>query len=293
MEEQVLKCVILAVAGLCFGSFAGASVWRLRLKQLIDDKKNHLKIDQTEYKKLQKLGDKSIVNDRSVCLNCSYQLRWFDMIPLVSWISLGGKCRKCRQPIGLTELLIEVFMMIFFVGSFLLWPTAISGLVSISEFILWLIMGVLLGILFIYDLKWMLMPDKIAISAIAVGLVNSLIVIISSNNKLETILSIVGSLLILCGLYLSLYIVSKGKWIGFGDVKLGLALALMLADWRLAFLALFVANLIGCFVTLPGLIIGKLNKTSHIPFGPFLIIGFVLTALFGQIILNSFFYNLV
>ena len=91
----------LTLVGLCLGSFAGASVWRLRARQLLNDNANG-DIDKTEkkeLKRLNKLVKKSVFNDRSQCLNCQYQLRWFDMLPLISWLSLKGRCRKCRKPI--------------------------------------------------------------------------------------------------------------------------------------------------------------------------------------------------
>jgi leader peptidase (prepilin peptidase)/N-methyltransferase len=75
-------------------------------------------------------------------------------------------------------------------------------------------------------------------------------------------------------------------WIGFGDVKLCLGLALLLADWRLAFIALFAANLIGSLAVLPGLMMKKLKGNSHVPFGPLLIAGFLVAGLFGIHILD-------
>jgi prepilin signal peptidase PulO-like enzyme (type II secretory pathway) len=87
--------------------------------------------------------------------------------------------------------------------------------------------------------------------------------------------------MILSGVYLVLYWISKGKWIGFGDIKLGLGLALLLADFRLAFIALFAANLIGCLAVLPPMIAGKLKRDSHVPFGPLLIAGAIVAQLAG------------
>ena len=75
----------------------------------------------------------------------------------------------------------------------------------------------------------------------------SAIAIITATEPLWAIASTLGAVLILSGVYLVLYFISKGRWIGFGDIKLGLGLALLLADWQLAFVAIFAANLIGCF----------------------------------------------
>ena len=87
-------------------------------------------------------------------------------------------------------------------------------------------------------------------------------------------------------MYALLFIVSRGRWVGFGDVKLGAALGLILVDWRLSALALFLANLIGCLIVIPLLAAKKVTRTSHIPFGPMLIVGAVLAWLVGWQILD-------
>ena len=92
---------------------------------------------------------------------------------------------------------------------------------------------------------------------------------------------------LLAGLYGGLYAISRGAWIGFGDVKLCVGLALLLGDWRLAFMTLFFSNMLGCIIVLPGLVRGQLNTRSQVPFGPLLIIGCVISLLFGGHILRA------
>jgi leader peptidase (prepilin peptidase)/N-methyltransferase len=82
-------------------------------------------------------------------------------------------------------------------------------------------------------------------------------------------------------LYYAIYIASRQQWVGFGDVKLGLALALLLADWRLAVLALFLANAIGSLLLLPLIFLGKIKRQTHVPFGPLLVAGWAIAGLFG------------
>ena len=283
----------LVLVGLCLGSFAGASVWRLRAYQLLHDKKNGEHVDAGEYKDLEKLTKVSVTNDHSKCLHCSYVLRWYDMVPLVSWLILRGKCRKCHKPIGYLEPIIELGVATFFVLSFMFWPYSLIGLIGIARFILWLAAGVALAILFAYDTKWSLLPDKINFTVIGIGLANASILLLGSQNKIGTLLNIVGSVLILSGIYFALYLISKGKWIGFGDIKLGLGLALLLADWKLAFIALFAANLVGCLIVIPAMVAKKLKRDSHVPFGPLLIVGFVIAGLLGNYLVNLYFINLV
>ena len=85
----------LGLLGLCFGSFAGATVWRLRARQLVADRASGEDVDSKELKKLLPLTKVSFAKDRSKCLHCGYELRWYDLIPLVSWVSLKGRCRQC------------------------------------------------------------------------------------------------------------------------------------------------------------------------------------------------------
>jgi len=288
LMEQFTIYLALILVGLCLGSFAGALTWRLRAKQLEQDKADNEPIDQNEYKQLKKLMKVSIANDRSQCLHCTYALKWYDLIPLFSWLSLGGRCRKCRKPIGYLEPLIELGVAIFFVSSYFFWPYSLTSFLEIARLILWLIAGVGLATLFAYDAKWFLLPNKLNFSIIGIGAISATLVVAGSYDKISALFEIAGSIMILSGMYLFLYLLSRGKWIGFGDVKLGLGLALLLADWKLAFVALFAANLIGCLVILPAMIMGRLKRNSHVPFGPLLIAGFVIAGLFGSYIINLY-----
>jgi leader peptidase (prepilin peptidase)/N-methyltransferase len=267
------------------GSFAAATVWRIRARQLFSDKEYGEKVNQKEYDRLKKLN-KSLLHDRSICLSCGYELKWYDLIPLISWISLGGRCRKCKKTIGYFEPLMEISVAAFFVLSYAFWPYLINNNLDVLRLILWLVAGVPLAILFAYDLKWSLLDPTVNKILIVIGFISSVSVIISSTNPLGSIYSILGAVLILSGLYFVFYIVSRGRWVGDGDPVLALGLALLLADWKLAFIALFAANLIGSLAVMPGLIMKKLKGDSHVPFGPLLIAGFVVAGLFGNLIVN-------
>jgi rod shape determining protein RodA len=129
-----------------------------------------------------------------------------------------------------------------------------------------------MAILFAYDAKWYLLPDSVvgALAAIGLGIVG--VSAAETGDIGGTLLAAGGSVGVLGGLYALLFIVSRGRWVGFGDVKLGAALGLILVDWRLSALALFLANLIGCLIVIPLLAAKKVTRTSHIPFGPMLIV---------------------
>ena len=285
---EFIVYLALVLFGATLGSFAGATVWRLRAGQLDADKKNKEPYDHKEYTRLKKLLGKGAMQDRSQCLDCQYQLKWYDLIPIVSWLSLKGRCRNCRKPIGKFELCMELGVAAFFVLSYVLWPVSIVTAPEILHFILWLIAGVIMAIMFAYDLKWYLLPN---ITSYALAFVGVLIVAIQayvSQDVLGTIISAAIAVAILSGLYAALYVISKGRWVGFGDVKLGVGLALLLVDWQLALLALVLANFVGCLVVIPGMLSKKLKRNSQVPFGPFLIAGTVLAWLFGWQIIDAY-----
>lgn len=288
MEQIIIICG-LGLLGLALGSFAGASVWRLRSRQLIEDKNAGEKVDKKEYKMLEPLASATVTNDRSRCLHCGHQLKWYDLIPLVSWFSTGGKCRYCGKRIGWFEPLMEIGMAIFFVGSYIFWPDLLLTLPQIIYFVLWLIAGVGLIILFAYDLRWFILPNRVIFPLIFIAGLAAIASVIGSIDRLSTIFDILAAVLVLSGLYLILWLVSKGQWIGFGDVKLGLVLALLLSDWKLAFIALFAANLIGCIIVIPALVTKKITRKTRVPFGPLLIAGTIVAAWWGPAILAWYF----
>lgn len=283
--NEVIVYVALILFGVCFGSFAGATVWRMRARQLVADKAAKEDYDRKEYKRLKKLINKPS-KDRSQCLHCSYTLKWYDLIPVVSWLSLKGKCRNCHVPIGKFEFVIELGVAAFFVVSYALWPGGVESALDITHFVLWLIAGVIMAILFAYDAKWYLLPNKLTIALAVVGLAVVGVTALQTQDIVGTVVSAIGSVLVLSGLYAVLYYVSKGRWVGFGDVKLGIGLGLLLVDWQLALIAVFIANLLGCLVVIPLLLTKKIERNAHIPFGPFLILGTILAWFVGWGVLN-------
>lgn len=295
--EIAIYYIALVLVGLCLGSFAGATVWRLRARELDaikNDKKDTEKegYNHKEYTRLKKLLGKGPLSDRSQCLHCGYELKWYDLIPVVSWLSLKGKCRKCQHPIGKFELFMELGVAAFFVLSFMFWPGGIHDGLQLAHFILWLIAGVIMAVLFAYDTKWFMLPDSFSIALAVVGLGIVGVSAAESQDITGTLLTAFGAVAVLSGLYAVLYAVSQGRWIGFGDVKLGVGLALILVDWQLAAMALFLANFIGCLIVIPLLVSKKLKRDSHVPFGPMLIAGTILAWFIGWPILDAYLFTI-
>lgn len=284
--------VFIGLAGTAFGSFAGAQVWRLRARQLEEDKKNGEKVSRTEYSRLKPLLKKSIKEDRSRCLSCGHELAWYDLLPIVSWVTLRGRCRYCKKQIGWTEFLLETCLGLIFVCSIIFWPGDISQPIEWAKIFLWLSALVVLAINFVYDMRWSLLVSWLNWALIGLGVIFATLTIISSGDITAGILSTAGSVLVLGGLYGLLWLISRGKWVGEGDIYLGTGIGLFLGDWKLALIALFLANLVGTLIVLPSLMTNRLERGSHIPFGPLLIIGGLLAWFFGPTILD-WYQNLV
>jgi prepilin signal peptidase PulO-like enzyme (type II secretory pathway) len=287
---MILAYIAAGLFGLVFGSFAGATVWRLRARQLIQDKATGEEYDKKELKRLLPLTTSTLTTDRSRCLHCNNELAWYDLLPLASWLSTRGKCRYCHKSIGWFEPVIEIGTATLFV-SFLYFWLNVQGIASIADMgllLIWLTILVMMVIMFAYDAKWFLLPDVIMLPVIGLSAVIALVRIMSAPDVLTEILMTVGSVAILGGLYLLLWLVSRGGWVGFGDVKLGLALGLLLGSWQLAFLALFLANFFGLLVVLPGLVTRKIGRGSHIPFGPMLMLGFIVSLFAGTAIIQGY-----
>lgn len=282
----MLMVVGLALFGAALGSFAAATVWRIRAAQLKADKDAGIDYSKKEYKHLKTLLGKKPAQDRSQCLYCHKKLAWYELIPIVSWVTQRGKCRGCGAFIGWFEVIAEVGLALFFVLSYFLWPTALINPLDITHFVLWLAAGVVMTILFAYDAKWFLLPDLVLIILIVLGAAVTGVVAVGSSNPMAIIVSALTSVAILGGLYGALYLASRGRWVGLGDAILGIGLGLLLVKWELAFIALFMANLIGCLIVIPLMATGKLKRNTHIPFGPLLIAGAIVSWFFGSFIID-------
>lgn len=286
MEYAIYSMLILT--GLAMGSFAGAQVWRLRAHQITQDAEYDETITKKEKKQLSVLNNKKTTEDRSLCLSCHHELRWYDLFPLFSWLSTKGKCRYCDKSIGFFEPIMELLTMTLFVVSYAVWPFGFDGWLNIVAFVLWLLATVLMMILLAYDAKWFLLPDSINFSLAAVGLLFAVSIIVAHGFEYSKFISLIGSVAVLSGVYAVLYYVSGGRWIGFGDVKLGIGLGLLLQSWEYALLALFLANLLGTIVILPLMASKKVDRKTHIPFGPFLIFATYIAVLFGGTIIQGY-----
>lgn len=257
----IFYLLFIFVLGAVMGSFVGAMTWRM---------KTH----------------KDWVRGRSECEHCHHQLAVVDLIPILSYVTLGGKCRYCRKPIGRTAILLELGGGAVFLISALLFPSAmLSTWTNPLEvlnttnswlalaFGLWLVAVVIMLALFVYDARWRLLPNKLVFPLIIVSFVLSAVIWVGVNGVGFTtwLINLGLGMLPITGVYGLLYLASNGRWIGLGDVKLGVAIG-CLVPWWAGIVVLFLSNLISTLVSVPGLIKHKIKGSTEIPFGPYLII---------------------
>ena len=257
---------VLVLLGLCFGSFVNALVWRLHQQSLPNSRQP-------------KKVDLSIMHGRSVCPNCQHQLRALDLIPVLSWLGLRGRCRYCHRPISWQYPVVELATALLFVASYIWWPVDFKAM-GIAQFVVWLIMLVGFMALVVYDLRWMLLPSRLIWPLGALALLQ--VVVLSINyHDVSYLLGGLWGVLCLGGLFYALYQFPGRQLIGGGDVRLGVVLGLLVGGPLRALLLLFLASLVGSAFSLPMLASGRKALSRKVPFGPFLIIATVLVYLFG------------
>ena len=141
MMDKVIISIFFGIVGAILGSFAVASTWRLRARQLFSDKSSGYRLskeEKTEFEFIKNLAKDGKSSKYSHCLHCHRQLNAFDMVPIISWVILGGKCRTCKKPIGKAEFFTEVGLCVAFFVSYLAWPLPLNSLIGWVLLIVWL-----------------------------------------------------------------------------------------------------------------------------------------------------------
>jgi prepilin signal peptidase PulO-like enzyme (type II secretory pathway) len=255
------------IFGVCIGSFLNCVIYRLE-------------------------QEKSL-NGRSFCPHCKHTLSWLDLFPVFSYLFLRGKCRYCHKKISIQYPLVElatglVFLLIFNFKFEILNQFEISQFLNLA-FLFYIAASLI--IIFIYDLKHYLIPDKVLVPAVAIAVVYQLFSNLVNSNWILTlnfkfqILNYLFAVLIAAGFFFALWLVSRGKWMGFGDVKLAVLMGLLLGLPNVL-AALFLAFFFGAIIGIILMVFKKKGLKSEIPFGPFLIIGTFFALLFGSQIIS-------
>jgi len=278
MISQNLIEVFVFLLGVCIGSFLNCAVYRLE-------------------------QENSFLKGRSYCPNCRHNLNWLDLVPVFSFLFLRGKCRYCKEKISRQYPVVEIstgiiFLLIF---NFLNNTANLAG----AKFVVYLNLAFLfyvasvLVIIFIYDFKHYLIPDKVLFPAIIITFIyrlfdsGNLIRLFHSSEKaalfeiwdlgfgiFAPLLNYFYAVAIGFGFFLFIFLISKGRWMGFGDVKLAILMGLVLG-FPSILVALFLAFFFGAIIGVGLMAFNKKDLKSEIPFGPFLIFGTFAAMLWG------------
>ena len=238
---HLFEATFFFILGSIFGSFYNVVIYRLPRKE-------------------------SIVVGSSHCTNCQTKIKSYDLIPVVSYLILGGKCRQCNQPISARYPLIELLTGISFLLTYLrfgLTSTTLIGLFLVSVLI----------IIAMIDIDTMEIYDRFQIMILLLAI--PYMIWISPNPFIS---HVIGFFIISIPFYV-IAIITNG--IGGGDIKL-IAIAGLLLGWQSTLVTFFISSLLGGFVAILLLITKKQEKQSLIAFGPYLCIGIFISYLYGH-----------
>jgi len=240
------------ILGGIWGSFANVCIHRIPLNQ-------------------------SVAVKRSYCPNCGKTIKWFDNIPLISFILLRGKCRDCNKKISSQYFLVELLSVLSFLLIYYLFGISITSL-------LFAILSIFFIIIFFIDLKHFIIPNTLTFPLMAIGFIKSFDPNLNTNifpNYLNSLLGgIIGYLII----WTIIYLYKKFRNIegmGLGDAKLLSAIGFWFGWISLPFI-IFISSLVALLVVAPSLVNKSKKMSSEIPFGPYIVIGCILFISFSN-----------
>lgn len=244
---------IVFVFGASIGSFIAASVYRLNKHEGI-------------------FG-------RSYCEWCKKKLGFFELFPIFSFLCLLGRCKNCKKNINIENFLIEIATGVLFTYAFFARWLGTEDSYALSLWLLrdWIFLGGLI-FLFVYDFKYKILPDLITLPILFIVFV--LNVFLGYGIFYLVLAVVLGG-----GFFAVQYFVSRGRWVGDGDIRMGALLGAGLG-WPGVILAILLAYFIGAISSVPLLIFKKANLKTEIAFGTFLAIGGVIALFFGDYIIN-------
>lgn len=224
----------------------------------------------------------NIAVGRSRCPHCQKTLSALDLIPVLSFLLLRGRCRYCRQKISWQYPAVEIITACLFLSAYWLlagrqayfsWPFVLELAVY------WVALAALV-VTFVYDWKWMLIPDEVVLPA---GLAVLLINLANGRSWVDLLLGVAVGF----GFFAIQYFISRGRWIGGGDLRLGFFMGCLLGLGGTV-LSLFVAYILGAAVSIILILSGRVKFNSQVPFGVFIVPAIIFTMFFGAKIINFY-----
>ena len=244
MPLTLILSIIIFLYGIVIGSFLNVLIYRLPKHENIATKRSH-------------------------CMECGYQLKWYDLIPLFSYLFLRGRCRKCGTRISIQYPIIEAVNGILYVLIFLRYGLTIETLLYCLLFSALLALSVI-------DFRTFEIPVGFNIFILILGLIR-----VATDYK-NWLLYLIG--LVSVSLFLfAIFAITKGRGIGGGDVKLMAATGLLLG-WKLNLLGFVMGCILGSIIHIIRMKVSKEGRT--LAMGPYLSLGVVLTVFFGEYIIS-------
>lgn len=241
---ELTPYIIIFIFGITIGSFLNVCIYRIPLGE-------------------------SIVTAPSHCMTCGRKLKWYDMVPVFSWLVLGGKCRNCKSKISVQYPIIEGVNGILYVMI-----CEVNGLEWSS--VIYCFMASALLVLSIIDWRTYEIPFGINVFLFVLGIAMT---ILDRGNLVEHLIGMIC----VSGLLGILYLLTGGRAIGGGDIKLMFACGLILG-WKLILLAFFLGCIIGSVVHIIRMSVKKAGRM--LAMGPYLSAGILLAALWGNAWIN-------
>lgn len=248
---QLAQNIIIFLYGIVIGSFLNVCIYRLPKHE-------------------------NIVSERSHCMECGHQLQWYELFPVFSFIWQRGRCRNCNTKLSIQYPAIELLNGILYVIIF-----RKEGLTPYG--VLLCLLGSALIVLSIIDWRTYYIPLGINVF---IGVIGILYTCFDYRNLVSHLIGMVG----VSGFLFLLYLITRGRGIGDGDIKLMIGAGLFLGPW-LSILALWIACLLGAIIHTIRM---KVCKVGHqLAFGPYLAVGIMIAALYGEKLMNWYLTNFI
>ena len=215
--------------------------------------------------------NKSVSRGRSYCPSCKKQIRWYDNIPIFSYVFLKAKCRDCSAKINVKYLLVELICALSFVWFFYLFGLSLTTL-------LFFILSIFFVIIFFIDLKHFIIPNELTFPLMAIGLLKSFDPNLNQYLFPNFLNSLIGGVAGYIIIWMIIFIYKRlrnKEGMGLGDAKLLSAIGFWFGWISIPFI-LFFSSFIALVLAIPSLINKSKNLSSQIPFGPYLILGCIL-----------------
>ncbi|KKU12655.1 MAG: aspartate peptidase [Parcubacteria group bacterium GW2011_GWC2_45_7] len=307
-RTTVMNIIFVIILGLVVGSFLNAYIFRLhRSTTLNPSLHNPLQLplilrgrDRSPPPLRIRGGEgelRSVWRGRSYCPKCKKPLAWYELIPVLSFILQLRRCRGCKQRIDWQYPVVELSTAVLFVLAYLAQRIMNQAVIHdflflIQQLVAWYLLSVLV-ILFVFDLRYGLVPDRMVLPAIVIAFFSMVILNAVKDPMIPDIdgilrfaqngtnLYVLLAIAVGAGFFALQYYASKGRWLGAGDIRIGALMGAMLG-WPLIIEALVLSYMIGGVVGLLLIATGKKRFGQTVPLGTFLTLGTAITFLYGE-----------